>query len=75
MNIYVGNYWVPFPASEYGGTWSVIAKDEQQCIELLTEHKYYDDEYNEFIPSAVRQAYVFKLMHDTHPHVVDTFFT
>ena len=75
MNIYVGNYWVPFPASEYGGTWTVIAKNDQQCIDLLKEHKYSRDEYDELIPSAVRQAYMFKLMHDTHPHVVDTFFT
>lgn len=75
MNIYVGNYWVPFPASKYGGTWAVIARDERQCVELLKEHKYSDEEYNELIPNAVRLAYVFKLMHDTHPHVVDSFFT
>jgi hypothetical protein len=42
MNIYIGKYWVPFPSSEYGGTWSVIAENEAQCVELLKESAYED---------------------------------
>lgn len=45
MNIYIGKYWVTFPRSEYGGTWTVIAENEAQVVELLKESAY-EDEYD-----------------------------
>ena len=35
MKIYIGNFWIPFPRSEYGGIWSAIAVNDAQCIDLL----------------------------------------
>ena len=48
MNIYIGNYWVPFPRSEYGGTWTVIAENEAQVVELLKEGSYEDEFWSFF---------------------------
>ncbi len=74
MNIYVGKYWVPFPRSEYGGTWTVIAENEAQCAELLKESAYEDeDEY--LIVEAVSTSKRFGLTGDPAPMVLDTFYT
>ena len=74
MNIYIGKYWVPFPRSEYGGTWTVIAENEAQCAELLKESAY-EDEYDYLIVAAVSTSKRFGLTGDPAPMVVDTFYT
>lgn len=33
--LYLVDYWVPFPSSEYGGVISVIAEDDNECHDLL----------------------------------------
>ena len=78
MKLYIGHYWVPFPASEYGGTWLVIASDEEECEKLLrmeagTSYK----EYHDRIQKEVKSAQVFDLdPNSSHaPRVVDTFFS
>jgi hypothetical protein len=80
MFLYVGKYWVPFPSSEYGGSWVVMAESEEQCISLLTE-TYTDEDwdYPNLIPDAVKKAQVFQLdesvASNQNPRIVDTFFT
>jgi hypothetical protein len=74
MNIYIGNYWVPFPRSEYGGTWTVIAENEAQCAELLKDDAY-EDEYDYLIVEAVSTSKRFGLTGDPAPMVLDTFYT
>ena len=34
---YVVDHFVPFPSSEYGGLWNVIAKDNHECFDLITQ--------------------------------------
>ena len=78
MNLYVGNYWCPFPRSEYGGVWIVVAENgEQVCQMLLKEQGDYNGEYDDRIPKAVSKARVFYLdhVHDHSAEIVDTFFT
>jgi len=75
MNLYVGNYWVPFPSSEYGGSWVVIAENEGQCVDLLREVCYYGNDYEEEISVAVAKAQVFEVSGLEAPRIVDTFFT
>ena len=40
MNLYVIDYWVPFPASEYGGLFVMAAEDEEQVKQLCIEHTW-----------------------------------
>ena len=42
--LYIVDYWVPFPQSEYGGVINVVAKDDQECFDLCRE---LDDGYND----------------------------
>jgi hypothetical protein len=35
LKLYIGDYWVDFPQSEYGGTWVVLARNKADCINVL----------------------------------------
>ena len=76
MNLYIGDYWAPFPSSEYGGTWSVVAENVDQCIDILCGLEY-NDEYKSDIPDAVAKAKYFELNPEQNylPGVADYFFT
>jgi len=46
--LYIVDHYVPFPSSEYGGVWNVIAENDDECFDLITaeddgnfEEKYY----------------------------------
>ena len=33
--LYLVDHDVPFPSSEYGGLWKVIAEDDNECFDLI----------------------------------------
>ena len=35
--LYIVDHFVPFPQLEYGGLWNVIAEDDNECFDLITE--------------------------------------
>lgn len=81
MKLYIGDYWVPFPSSEYGGNWVVMAENGGQVIDILKGTSY-DDEYEDLIPDAVSNAKVFpldkSLLFDViseKPQLISTFYT
>ncbi len=41
--LYIIDHFVPFPQSEYGGVWNVIAKDDEECFDVVVSE---DDELN-----------------------------
>jgi hypothetical protein len=81
MKLFTGKYWVPFPSTEYGGRWVVVAKDRAQCIALLEEVNAPKDEYigdfryNDRIPEAVDKALQYDIVGDYTAGVVDMFTT
>ena len=66
--MYIVDYWLPFPSSEYGGVDIVIADNEDEAVELLAkaekEWEYnaqdYPD-YRERIAKSVLEARKFKV--------------
>lgn len=62
--VFIGDYWVDFPASEYGGMWVVIAEDKIECYQLLQDFctEYELDGYSELLANAIDEAKVFDLM-------------
>jgi len=74
--LYVVNYWVPFPASEYGGLVVVTAESDEQCYEILVAA---EDSYNSnHFPKAweaVKKAQVFNLVEDVESKIVEKFTT
>jgi hypothetical protein len=74
--IYVGEFWVPFPSSEYGGSWSVIASDKNEVATLLrdTVTDYYK-QYDENMLESIEKAKYFELACQPKSMVINTFFT
>ena len=44
-NLYIVDYWVPFPQSEYGGIINVIAESESEVFELLAGEEQFNKTY------------------------------
>ena len=60
--LYLVNYWVPFPISEYGGLITVIAENDGECHDILLNwREECDDKYDNLIMEKVSQASVLEL--------------
>lgn len=79
--LYIVDYWVPFPSSEYGGVISVIAQNDQECFDVLSlASKDWNEEdhekYSNLIMAKVAKAPRFQLANDDEEvGVVDAFTT
>lgn len=75
-NLYIVDHFIPFPSSEYGGVWNVIAEDDEECYDLIVEQ---DQEFNmEYYPNLrdrILNARVFALADDIESQVVEAFTT
>jgi hypothetical protein len=74
--IYIVDHYVPFPSSEYGGVWNVVAEDDEECFDLITEE---DGEFNSQYFSELRQninkADKYSLLDELPSKVVTSFLT
>ena len=74
--LYLVDYWVPFPSSEYGGVISVIAESDNECHDLLLDWRNdYDSEFDSRIMERVVNAHTFGLVDEEESRIVDTFTT
>ena len=49
---YIVDHFCPFPTSEYGGLWNVIAENDDECFDLITES---DDGFNQQYYANLRE--------------------
>jgi len=74
--IYVVDHYVPFPSSEYGGVWNVVAENDEECFDLITEE---DGDFNSQYFSELRQninkADKYSLLDELPSKVVTSFLT
>jgi len=74
--IYIVDYWVPFPSSEYGGVVTVVAKNDVECHDLLQSWRDdCDSKYDSGIMDAVSKAVVLELANDEPSEIISTFTT
>jgi hypothetical protein len=74
--LYLVDFWVPFPSSEYGGTISVIAENDQECHDILRDSSIsYDSDYDNLIMSNVVKSLRFALVDEEVSRIVDSFTT
>jgi hypothetical protein len=73
--IYLVDYWVPFPSSEYGGMISVIAENDQECFDLLVNFPQFDNSYEDRIMPNIVKAPRFALAEDEESRIIDVFLT
>lgn len=74
--LYIIDYWVPFPSSEYGGVINVIAENDNECHDLLLEwDNDCNSEYNNLIMQNVTKAPKFALANEEESRIIDSFTT
>lgn len=74
--LYLVDYWVPFPSSEYGGVVSVIAEDDNECHDVLLDWRdEIEDSHDSRIMERVVNAHKFALLNEEESRVVDSFTT
>ncbi len=73
--LYIVDYWVPFPSSEYGGLINVIAENDIECHDILRDSDDYDDRYESKIMERVVAAPRFALVDDEESRIVEHFTT
>jgi hypothetical protein len=74
-SIYLIEYWVPFPSSEYGGLVSVIAQNDEEVFDILSNSDQFDDQYVNLIMPNIRSALVFPVVGDYESGIVWEFVT
>ena len=73
---YVVDHFIPFPSSEYGGIWSVIAKDDNECFDLIVteDNNQYSQHYNKLRENVIK-AQKFALADEYVSGIIDSFTT
>ena len=76
--MYLVEHYVPFPQSEYGGLWSVIAQDDEECFDLITQddQNYFNEKYYGNLREYIAKAQVFELAsNEVKPQIAEAFTT
>jgi hypothetical protein len=74
-SLYIVDYWVPFPSSEYGGVVSLIAESDAEAFIILSQEQQYDDRYIDRIMLNVVNAQKFALVDEYESGIIDSFTT
>lgn len=75
--LYVVDHYVPFPISEYGGMWIVVAKDGDECFDLIIaeDQNNQNEPYYMDLKENIFSASTFKLSEDIESSIIDSFIT
>jgi hypothetical protein len=74
-SLYIVDYWVPFPSSEYGGLINLIAENDTEAFTLLSEEQSFDENYTHLIMERVINAQKFQLKDDYESGIIESFTT
>ena len=73
--LYIVDYWVPFPSSEYGGLINLIAETDTEAFEILSQEEQFDERYVDRIMERVVNAQKFALVDDYESGILEAFTT
>jgi len=74
---YIVDHYVPFPSSEYGGLWNVIAESDDECFDLIAaedDGNFYEHHYSN-LRENIMNARVYAIAEDVGSCVVEQFTT
>jgi len=75
-SLYIVDYWVPFPQSEYGGIINVIAENDEEAFDLLSnENELNAPGFERQLMENVRKAQKFSLVDDYESSIIEAFTT
>ena len=74
--LYIVEHFLPFTISEYSGIWNVIAKDDNECFDLIVDEdgNQYSEYYNKLRENVIK-AQKFALKDDYQSSVIEAFLT
>ena len=73
--LYIVDYWVPFPSSEYGGLINLVAESDTEAFEILSNDDSFDGGYTDRIMDRIINARKFALVDEHKSGVLDIFIT
>lgn len=73
--LYIVDYWVPFPSSEYGGLVNLIAETDTEAFEILSAEQQFDDRYVDRIMERIVNAQKFSLVDEYESGILEAFVT
>ena len=75
--IYILDYWVPFPSTEYGGLVTLIAENDQEAFDILAaeEQLDYENAYIDKLMPNIINATKLKLAEEYKSGIIDVFVT
>ena len=74
---YIVDHYVPFPSSEYGGIWNVIAEDDDECFDLITntDNGDFNSKYYGNLRENILKSRTYALAEDLESKIVEEFTT
>ena len=75
--IYILDYWVPFPSTEYGGLVTLIAENDQEAFDILAAEEQLDYEnahIDKLMPNIIN-ATKLELADEYESGIIDAFIT
>ena len=73
--LYIVDYWVPFPSSEYGGLINLIAESDTEAFTILSQEEQFNERYVDRIMPNVVNAQKFALADEYVSGIIDSFTT
>ena len=74
--LFIVDHYVPFPQSEYGGVWNVLADTDEECFDLITGED--NDTYPEFysvLRENISKSYKYTITSEVESGIVTSFLT
>ena len=74
--LYIVDHFVPFPQSECGGVWNVVADSDEQCFDLITadDDEQYPEHYGHLRENIVKGD-KYQITEDVESRVITSFLT
>ena len=75
--LYIVDHYVPCPSSEYGGIWNVIAEDDDECFDLITntDNGDFNSKYYGNLRENILKSRTYALSENLESQVVEEFTT
>ena len=74
--LYIVDHFIPFPSSEYGGIWNVVAESDDDCFDLITnEDGEMNSQYYNRLRENIMKAPTYALAEDLESCIVEQFTT
>ena len=74
--LYVVDHFIPYPRSEYGGIWNVVAEHDDECFDLITaEDDGLNDDYYNRLRENILKAPTYALAETPESKIVEQFTT